>query len=146
MPISKSAAYLKAKRDAYYEGLTAVSRDGDWTGWCRFFLEAIRKQAEENQRKAFEILNLYAELKPRIFESTGSKYAIHALDWLFARPIFRSTDFTENSGIPKATGKRILVVLNKKGILKEFDQGVGRRAAVFILPRLLNIAEGHEVF
>jgi hypothetical protein len=33
------SAYLEANRDAYYDGLTAVSRDGDWTGWCRFFLE-----------------------------------------------------------------------------------------------------------
>jgi Fic family protein len=91
----------------------AVSRDGNWTGWRRFFLEAVQKQAEENQSKALKIINLYSELKPRIAELTRSQYSIHALDWLFARPIFRSSDFIESAGIPKATGKRILAIMKK---------------------------------
>ena len=37
--------YLESHRDEYDDGLLAVSRDGDWTGWCGFFLRAIIKQA-----------------------------------------------------------------------------------------------------
>lgn len=37
-PVFYVSAYLEAHRGAYYDGLLAVSRDDDWTGWCRFFL------------------------------------------------------------------------------------------------------------
>lgn len=33
-PMFSISAYFEAHRDACYERLLAVSRDGDWTGWC----------------------------------------------------------------------------------------------------------------
>ena len=33
--------------------LLAVSRDGDWTGWCGFFLRAIIEQAGTNPGEFF---------------------------------------------------------------------------------------------
>lgn len=125
------SAYFEANRDEYYERLTAASRDGDWTGWCLFFLKAIQNQAEENQRKASEILNLYAELKPKIAELTRSQYANHALDWMFAHPIFRSADFIKSAGIPKATANRILAILKNESVIGEMESGSGRRATVY---------------
>lgn len=145
-PMFYASAYLEANRDAYYEHLLAVSRDGDWTGWCRFFLEAVRIQAEENQRKAADILSLYGELKPCIVELTRSQYAIHALDWMFERPIFSSTDFISSAQIPGPTARRILALLKKNDILLEVKQGLGRRAAVYAFARLMNIAEGKAIF
>ena len=62
-PMFYISAYFEARRDAYYEGLLAVSRDRDWTGWCRFFLEALRVQAEENLSKAQGIVDLYDGLQ-----------------------------------------------------------------------------------
>jgi Fic family protein len=141
-PMFYISAYFEANRDEYYERLTAVSRDGDWTGWCLFFLKAVQHQAEENQRKASEILNLYAELKPKIAELTRSQYAIHALDWMFAHPIFRSTDFIKSAGIPKATANRILAILKNESVIGEMESGSGRRATVYAFSQLLLIAEG----
>lgn len=43
--------YLESRRDEYYDRLLAVSRDGDWTGWCLFFLRALIAQAEANQAR-----------------------------------------------------------------------------------------------
>lgn len=145
-PMFYVSAYLEAHRDAYYERLLAVSRDGDWTGWCQFFLEAVQSQAEENQSKATAILDLYAELKPKIAELTRSQYAIHALDWIFERPIFRGPDFVTGAKIPGPTARRILALLRKQGMLREIVQGRGRRAGMFAFSQLLNIAEGKEVF
>lgn len=47
-PMFYISAYFEARRDEYYERLLAVLRDDDWIGWCRFFLEAVRAQAEDN--------------------------------------------------------------------------------------------------
>ncbi len=143
-PMFYISAYFEAGRDAYYDGLLAVSRDNDWTAWCRFFLEAVRTQAEDNLTRAQGILTLYEEMKKRLPDLTRSQYAIRALDWIFERPIFRSTDFVASSGIPKPTARRCLRVLREKEILKVLVAASGRRAAILGYPALLNIAEGRE--
>lgn len=145
-PMFYLSAFLEAHRDEYYERLLAVSRDDDWTGWCRFFLDAIKAQAEENQQKAAAILDLYERMKREVVDLTRSQYAIHALDWIFERPIFRSSDFVASAGIPEPTAKRIVPALREAGILRLLVEASGRRAATLCFPALLNIAEGREVF
>ena len=145
-PMFYISAYFEAHRDAYYEGLLAVSRDGDWTGWCRFFLEAVRAQAEENLTKARGILALYEDMKGRVAAVTRSRYAIHILDWIFERPIFNSSDFVATAEVPDRTARRLLAALREHGILRALRAGNGRRGAILVFPDLLNIAEGKVVF
>jgi hypothetical protein len=37
--------------------------EDDWTEWCRFFIEAVRVQAEDNLARTQAILSLYNDLK-----------------------------------------------------------------------------------
>lgn len=145
-PMFYASAYLEAHREEYYERLLAVSRDGDWTGWCRFFLGALKTQAEENQQKAAAILDLYERMKRAVADLTHSQYAIHALDWVFERPIFKSSDFVASAGIPPPTAKRILAILREAIVLRVLVESSGRRAATLCFPALLNIAEGRNAF
>ena len=139
------SAYFEARRDVYYERLLAVSRDGDWTGWARFFLAAVKAQAEDNLAKTRTILDLYEAMKPRVAEMTHSQYSIHALDWMFEHPIFKTTDFVSGAGIPSPTAKRLLSVLRREAVLATVSSGSGRRAAVLAYPELLRVAEGLSV-
>lgn len=145
-PMFYISAFFEAHRDESYERLLAISSDGDWTGWCGFFLRAVQAQAEENQQRASDILALYERMKREIPDLTRSQYAIRALDWIFERPIFRSSDFVASAGIPEPTAKRMLSLLRREGVLRELMAARGRRAAVLGFPELLNIAEGHTVF
>ncbi len=144
-PMFYISAYFESRRDTYYDKLLAVSRDNDWTGWCRFFLEAVKTQAEDNLAKAAAILSLYEGMKRQVAALTRSQYALHALDWIFERPIFKSSDFVAAAGIPVPTARRFLSVLRDGGVLKPVVAGRGRRAAVLAFPALLNIAEGREI-
>ena len=145
-PMFYISAYFEARRDAYYEGLLAVSRDDDWTGWCRFFLEAVRAQAEENLARTQGIIDLYDSMKSRVADLTRSRYAIQALDWIFERPIFSSSDFVTTAGIPEPTARRFLKVLRGGEILRELSPGRGRRAGVLLFPEILNVVEGDRIF
>jgi len=145
-PMFYISAFFEANRDAYYERLLNVSANQSWTEWCSFFLQAIQAQAEINQSKASDILGLYNVMKGRIAEVTRSQYAIHALDWIFERPIFKSTDFVAHAGIPEATAKRLLNELAAEEIIKPVRKGAGRRATVYCYPKLLNLAEGVNAF
>ena len=145
-PMFYISAYFEANRDEYYERLLAISRDNDWSGWCRFFLKAVFQQAQENQRKASNILELYEKHKIQIAESTHSQYAIHAIDFLFSKPIFKSSDFTNCKEIPPPTAKRILQVLRENKTLEILRESSGRRPATYVFAALLNTAEGRKVF
>jgi Fic family protein len=140
------SAFFERNREEYYERLLAVSRDGAWTPWCAFFLKALQSQAEDNQRKAQAILSLYQNRKNWIAELTRSQYAIHALDFLFRRPVFESSEFTGQKGIPAPTAHRILKLLRDKGMFKILQESSGRRPAVLAFRELLNIVEGRDAF
>ena len=136
------SAYFEARRDAYYDGLLAVSRDDDWTGWCRFFLQALQAQAEDNLARAQGILDLYENMKGRMVELTRSRHAIRLLDWIFERPIFRTSDLVATAGIPSTSARRFLNALVEEGVLTVLRNGQGRQSYVLLFPQLLEVAEG----
>ncbi len=61
---------------------------------------------------------LYEKNKNKVVEVTHSQYSIHALDFIFSHPIFKSSDFTAIREIPTPNAKRILAVLRDKEILR----------------------------
>ncbi len=138
------SGFLEQHRDEYYERLLAVSRDDDWTGWSEFFLTAVTEQANVNLVRARSILTLYNELKEWVVDRTHSQYSVRALDWIFEKPIFRSSDFVGNSGIPTPTASRILRVLRDSDMLTVLSEGRGSRPALLAFARLLRLAEGSE--
>ena len=140
------SGYLESNREEYQERLRAVSRNGEWTAWCGFFLKGIQQQAADNERKARAILALYDRLKKQVVDLTRSQHSIRAVDFIFQSPIFSAPQFTNHSTIPKPTAARILNILNEKGILFPLIKGRGRRAGIFVFRDLINIAEGNDVF
>ena len=143
-PMFYISAYFEAHRDDYYDGLLAVSKDDDWTGWCRFFLTAVREQAEDNLAKAKGILELYETMKLRVSEAVRSRYAIHALDWIFQYPIFSSSGFNTGSEIPAPTARRVLNALVDHGVLEVSRASSGRRPAILVFQDVMDVAEGQS--
>ena len=89
-------------------------------------------------------MSLYDELKEWMVDETRSQYGVRALDWIFAKPIFRSSDFVGNSGIPSPTASRILRVLRDSEMLDVVSEARGRRPALLAFSRLLSVAEGSQ--
>lgn len=145
-PMFYLSEFLEAHRQEYYDRLLGVSRDGDWTGWCLFFLNAMQQQAEANEAKARKILALYEEKKVWFVDLTHSQYAVRALDWFFGTPTFKTPDFIAGSAIPEATAKRLVKLARENGLLQEVVPGSGRSSAVLVFAELLNIAEWRTVF
>ncbi|MDD4891274.1 MAG: Fic/DOC family N-terminal domain-containing protein [Phycisphaerae bacterium] len=137
--------YLEAHREEYYERLLGVSRNGDWTGWCEFFLGALLAQGAANAKKAQAILNLYKEKKTWVADKTRSQHAIRALDFIFSRPVFSASDFASQAGIPEPTAKRIIKVLRDSNLLKILREPAGRRPSVFAFAELINLTENGDV-
>lgn len=144
-PMFYISAFFEKHRDEYYERLLSISRDNDWSGWCEFFLRAIMVQAQQNQKKASEILTLYEMKKSQVIDLTHSQYAIPALDYIFIHPVFKASDFTNSKEIPTPTAKRILSIFRENEILKTLRDASGRRPAVYIFRELVNASEGKDI-
>ncbi len=144
-PMFYISAYFESNRNEYYNRLLAVSKSGDWTGWCLFFLKAVEIQARENQKKADDILKLYERKKAEIHELTHSQYTLHTLDFIFEYPIFKATELAKRGKLSAPSAKKMLFDLRNANIIKVLRKSSGRRAAVFAFPELLNIAEGRKV-
>ena len=145
-PMFYISAYFEANKDQYYERLRNVSAAGDWTGWCRFFLEAVIFQANANREQAMKILELYNTKKSLIPDMAKSSYGITALDMLFARPVFTVADIVNSNGLPSATMRRIVKIFKNAGWIIPLKAASGRRSEIMAFPELLNITEGREIF
>ena len=91
--------------------------------------------------KTEAILGLYEEMKDRVLEDTNSRYAIRVLDAIFRRPVFTSVQFVEETDSSPPTARRILRRLCESGVLQKIDPARGRRPALFVFRRLLDILE-----
>lgn len=139
------SGYLEARRDEYISKMRLVSKTGDWTDWCRFFLIGVKEQASENQRRALEILELYKSMIDHVARLTRSQYASAMVNYIFNRPIFSASHFVQEAQIPRATAMRFLPVLHKNTILHRLRKGAGRQPAIYAFPELINIAEGRRI-
>jgi Fic family protein len=79
--------------------------------------------------------------KEYIPQATHSQYAIQAIDALFDRPMFQTSDFAARVGVSKSTADRILRKLKETGIVHELRPRRGRRAAVMVFTELVQIVE-----
>ncbi|MCK4577773.1 MAG: Fic family protein [Candidatus Marinimicrobia bacterium] len=145
-PMFYLSEYLEANRDEYYRRLQGISQNNQWNEWIIYFLGAVAQQAKRNTEKVVTILTLYEEMKKRIRALTHSQYSIQLLDAIFYRPIFRTNEFIERSGIPKPTGLRMLRQLKEHATLETIREGAGSRPPILLFPELLNIVEGRDVF
>jgi Fic family protein len=148
-PMFYLSDYLESHREAYYQRLGAISAEKDWNGWIAFFLRAVSAQASQNSVRVSAIQTLYVEMKRATQEATHSQYAVHVLDAIFSKPVFRSSDLAQQLnrefGIHEKTTPGLLRQMRDAGILRELQPGSGRRPATLCFPRLINLAEGREV-
>lgn len=144
-PVFYLSEYLEEHRDAYYKALRAITQDKDWNTWVVFFLEAITTQAHANTQKVRRIMALYEDSKKRIAGITRSQHAIRILDALFNHPVFSTSDFLKQTGIPKQTAMPLLQKIREAEILSTLREAKGANPAILAFSALLNIAEGKIV-
>lgn len=140
-PVFYISAYLDEHRDIYYKKLNNITQNNNWEEWIAFFLTAVIEQSKGNTQKAKAILDLYEEMKQEIAQLVRSQFSIRALDTIFESPILSATAFIKRSNIPKASAMRILHELKERGILTILVEAKGRRPAVMVFGKLMDITK-----
>lgn len=138
-PYFYASAYLEEHKDEYIDRMRAVSQQNDWLGWLGFMLGAFERQANRNLEKAESVRNLYEAMKERFRTELQSQWSTVATDFVFTRPIFKSSFFTNRSSIPQATAYRFLRHLQECGLLTVIEPAAGRRSALLSFEPLLEL-------
>ena len=133
------SGYFEENKDQYIDAMRNVSENGNWEGWCIFFLEAVEKQAIRNLEISESIRQLYEEMKNVFSEVLSSKWSVNALDFVFTNPLFRNNKFTANSGIPTATAARFTRMLLEKELIFTLEEASGRRPALYSFEPLMRL-------
>ncbi|MDA7981637.1 MAG: Fic family protein [Alphaproteobacteria bacterium] len=128
--------YLEEHRDEYMDGLLRVSRDDDWTGWCEFFLDALKVQANRDYEKVRAILSLYDRRKESILRAVKSPFSVDALKFIFKNPMFTTPGLIRDIGCSRITANSLVKVMCEEGFVREKIPASGNRAAVFVFHEL----------
>lgn len=81
------SAYFEAQRQDYYDGLLAVSQEGDWEGWLLYFLEGVRRQSLEATARQEELAVLRKELMARVQGERSFRSLAAVIEFLLGNPI-----------------------------------------------------------
>jgi len=141
--ISRPCFYVSSEiektRDRYVDGLRDVSARDAWTEWCLYFFGVLDRQAADNIAQAERMMNFYNEMKEVFPKVLSSKWAVQALDDMFANPVFTNRSLSRRTGIPLPSATRFTRTLVERGLLEIYFQGSGQWPTRFVFQRLLDI-------
>lgn len=137
--------FLEDRRPEYYDRLLAITSNGDWEGWVRFFCEAIEVQAGRNLDRVRALQSLEAEMRQAFADITGSRHAGAAVDAFFKRPAMTSTEFMGAAGLEnRTTASNMLRQLEGAGVIECSERGTGRRPSRYVMRRIIRTAEARS--
>ncbi|MGI5817525.1 MAG: Fic family protein [Armatimonadota bacterium] len=139
-PLLYLSAYLEANRREYFDGLYAISEEGDWHGSLEFFFRGILMQARRTVDCCREIVSLREQLRQRIAQHTQSANALTLLDLLFENPFITATRASRLLGVTSQTGRNLLGRFESLGIVEERGE-TSSGARQYCAVRLLDIIQ-----
>ncbi|MBC6414105.1 MAG: Fic family protein [Chromatiales bacterium] len=133
--------YLEAHRDDYYKHLNNITTHGNWQQWIIFFLKAVIAQSQRNAEKAQKIINIKDELIGEIQQVTHSQYITNIVYFIIPNPIFTSSQLNRQAKIPRPSIARLLLTLERAGIISKIYPGRGRRPSLYAFEPILEAIE-----
>lgn len=131
-PLLYLSFYLKKNREAYYELLMKIRKEGLWEEWIKFFLKGVYETSQESANTAREIIKLKDKIIDKLYEnSISSIFAVKLLEILFDSPLIETKDVVSKLKIHKDTANELIKGFEKIGILHEITGKQRYRKYVF---------------
>jgi len=121
-PLLYVSSYIEQHKDEYYTLLQRVRTHGDWSGWLRYFLVAVRDTARAAIRQGQAILTLRETYRAKL----GKQHrALTLLDDLFINPYVTVARAAERLGVSPPTARKAIAVLESPKV-KMLEEVTGR--------------------
>jgi Fic family protein len=137
-PLLYLSAFFEAKRDDYYDLLTAVSERGAWEAWILYFLNGVVSQGNDALSRVERINRLRQEWN-RSLTTRLSSNIMRLLDRITANPFITVKGAEKELGVAFTTAQRAIDVLVERKVLAQTDDA--KRGRVYVAKRLLDILD-----
>jgi Fic family protein len=138
-PLLDMSAYIEPRRDEYYSRLLAVSTQGDWAGWLRFFLRAVAEQATDAVGRAQSLHRLREEYRARVTTARASSLLPQLVDALFVTPALTIARAQRLLDVSRRAATVNVERLVAAGLLTEVRIGARR---YFLAKGIIDVANG----
>lgn len=118
-PLLYISEYFEKRRQEYYDRMLAVSTRGDWTGWIRFFVDAVHVQSTNAYARAQRVLELHRRYRGELRSRRATSRTLDALERLFQNPLVTGRSLAEAGEVAPATALRSIRALEAAGIVRE---------------------------
>lgn len=118
-PLLYLSAFFEKNIKDYYEGLLAISQKGKWREWIKFFLVAVREQADATIKNIHVLIELKEKYKQKLMEKRASGSSILLLDHLFENPYTTIPRAQKYLKLTYPSAKNAVQTLVEAGILEE---------------------------
>jgi Fic family protein len=141
-PLLNLSAYFEHYRQEYYDHLLAVSQQGKWEEWLRFFLRGISAQAQDSIFRMTRLQGIRTRYEELVQADNNPKRMSAVIDFLFSRPILTLRQLESALDIPYMAAKRYVDKLVAAGVLQE-TTGYARNR-VFMAHDVFQALENNE--
>ena len=138
-PILYPSYYFKKYHFEYYNALDNVRTNGDFEGWIKFYLTAIKESAIDAYKRAQEIELLRQNIMDVVSSEKNSTDMIKALSIFFIYPIININELKNNLEVSYNTAKKIISRFIELGFIVEETKQ--RRDKLFRFKTYLDILE-----
>lgn len=120
-PLLYISPAVEGSKEEYADLMLAVSKQGHWTAWLVFFLNAVISACSKTAETIGRLVALKNEFRQKIAISGGSaRYAVIA-DRLFASPVISAPEAAEFLAVSYPAAQNALGRLVELGILSELQ-------------------------
>ncbi len=144
-PLLYLSDYFEKNRAEYYDRLLAVSRDGDWHGWLRFFLQGVINQSNHAIESAKRIIDQREQYRQILQNEKVSSTVLALLDYVFTMPYLNARQVSEKLSITFPTAQNAIDQLENLKILEEVTGK--RRNRIYVARQLLqSLVENEPIY
>lgn len=139
-PLLPVSTYLERHRQRYMDLLLAVSVEGAWLPWIRFFLEAVAESAAHASAQIDGLLAMRDGWHAWLHSTRSSALLLKLVDSLFQTPALSVGQAAALLGVTHAAAGANVQKLVDAGILVEATGR--RRGRIFVAPAVLRVVRG----
>lgn len=118
-PLLYLSAYIEAHRRTYYELLLAVSQEGAWEAWLRFFLQGVAEQSQDALVRAGRLQNLRERYREQFQTKRTAARLLQVVDLLFDQPLVTVNQVAKALDVHFASANQYVQQLEETGVLRE---------------------------
>ena len=143
IPFLNLSAYLERNRQDYVRHLLAISQEGAWDPWLKFFLRGMHEESEDAANRIQQLIELRESYRGRLQTTRSPANLLLLVDALFEVPAMTVATVAKRLGVTWRSARRNVDKLVGADILRELDSP--GRSRLFIASEIVEAIESPEL-